>query len=104
MTIMCCDKVIISIQLSIYQINWIAIESNGKRSTLNRLTMMLCDDSESIQSNQIASYRFDQDDVEPTDHDAFAMIVCQLNQTEYRRIDSNKATLNQLTMMLGDDS
>ena len=32
------------------------------------------------------------------------MIVCQLNQTEYRRIDSNKATLNQLTMMLCDDS
>ena len=28
------------------------------------------------------------------------MIVCQLNQTEYRLIDSNKATLNQLTMML----
>ena len=38
--------------------------------TLNRLTMMLCDDSESIESNQIASYRFDQDDVEPIDHDA----------------------------------
>ena len=38
--------------------------------TLNRLTMMLCDDGESIESNRIASYRFDQDDVEPIDHDA----------------------------------
>ena len=38
--------------------------------TLNRLTMMLCDDSESIESNRIASYRFDQDDIEPIDHDA----------------------------------
>ena len=32
--------------------------------------MMLCDDSESIESNRIASYRFDQDDVEPIDNDA----------------------------------
>ena len=38
--------------------------------TLNRLTMMLCDDSESIESNRTASYRFDQGDVEPIDHDA----------------------------------
>ena len=38
--------------------------------TLNRLTMILCDDSESIASNRIASYRFDQDNVEPIDHDA----------------------------------
>ena len=38
--------------------------------TLNRLTMMLCDDSEPIESNRIASYRFDQGDVEPIDHDA----------------------------------
>ena len=37
---------------------------------LNRLTMMLCDDSESIESNRIVSYRFDQDDVELIDHDA----------------------------------
>ena len=37
--------------------------------TLNRLTMMPCDDSEPIESNRIASYRFDQDDVEPIDHD-----------------------------------
>ena len=44
------------------------IDSN--KATLNRLTMMLCDDSESIESNRIASYRFDQDDVEPIDHDA----------------------------------
>ena len=35
-----------------------------------RFTMMLCDDSESIESNRIASYRFDQGDVEPIDHDA----------------------------------
>ena len=52
MTIMRCDKVIISIQLSIYQINWINIESNGNKATLNRLTMMLCDDSASIESNR----------------------------------------------------
>ena len=32
------------------------------------------------------------------------MIVCQLNQTEYRCIDWNKATLNRLTMMLCNDS
>ena len=38
--------------------------------TLNRLTMMLCDDSESIESNRTALYRFDQGDVEPIDHDA----------------------------------
>ena len=57
MTIMRCDKVIISIQLSIYQINWIGIESNGNKATLNQLTMMLCDDSESIESNRIALYR-----------------------------------------------
>ena len=38
--------------------------------TLNRLTMMLCDDSESIESNRIASYRFDQGNVELIDHDA----------------------------------
>ena len=40
------------------------------KTTLNRLTMMLCDDSESIKWNRIASYRFDQGDVEPIDHDA----------------------------------
>ena len=50
-TVMRCDKVFISIQLSIYQINWIDIESNGNKATLNRLTMMLCDDSVSIESN-----------------------------------------------------
>ena len=32
--------------------------------------MMLYDDSESIESNQIALYQFDQDDIEPKDHDA----------------------------------
>ena len=40
------------------------------KMTLNRLTMMLCDDSESIESNRITSYRFDQDDVEPIDHES----------------------------------
>ena len=38
--------------------------------TLNRLTMILFDDSESIESNRIASYRFDQGQVELIDHDA----------------------------------
>ena len=38
--------------------------------TLNRLTLRLCDDSELIESNRIVSYRFDQGDVEPIDHDA----------------------------------
>ena len=52
-----------------------SIESNRIASysievTLNRLTMMLCDDSESIESNRIKSYRFDQDDIELSDHDA----------------------------------
>ena len=51
MTIIRCDKVIISIQLSKHQINWIDIESNGNKATLNRLTMMFCDDSVSIESN-----------------------------------------------------
>ena len=51
MTIMHCDKVIISIQLSIYQINSIDIESNGNKATMNQLTMMLCNDSVSIKSN-----------------------------------------------------
>ena len=37
--------------------------------TLNRLTMMLCDDSESTESNRIASYRFNLVDVEQIDHD-----------------------------------
>ena len=32
--------------------------------------MMLYDDSESVESNQTASHRFDQDDIEPIDHDA----------------------------------
>ena len=35
-----------------------------------RFTMMPCDDIKSIESNRIASYRFDQGDVEPFDHDA----------------------------------
>ena len=35
-----------------------------------RLTMMPCGDSKSIESNRIASYRFDQGDVEPLGHDA----------------------------------
>ena len=53
-----------------------SIESNRMhridsiKVTLNRLTMMLGDDSESIESNRITSYRFDQDDVELIDHDA----------------------------------
>ena len=70
MTIMPCDKVIISIQLSIYHISWIDIKSNGNKATLNRWTMMLCDDSVSIESNRIASDRFEQGDVEPIDQDA----------------------------------
>ena len=37
---------------------------------LNRLTMMLCDDGVSIESNQISLHRFEQDDVEPIAHDA----------------------------------
>ena len=61
---------IYQIQLSIYQINCIDIESNGNKATLNRLTMTLCDDSVSIESNRIASHRFEQGDVEPIDHDA----------------------------------
>ena len=32
--------------------------------------MMLCDNSQSIESSRIASYRFEQDDVELIDHDA----------------------------------
>ena len=40
------------------------------KMTLIRLTIMLCDNSESIESDRIASYRFDQDDTEPIDHDA----------------------------------
>ena len=40
------------------------------KMTLNRLTMMLCVDSESVESNQIASHRFEQGDVESIDHDA----------------------------------
>ena len=35
-----------------------------------QFTMMPCDDSKSIQSNRTASYQFDQDDIEPIDHDA----------------------------------
>ena len=65
-----CDKVMISIQLSMYQVNWIEIESNSNKATLNRLAMMLCDDSVLIESNRIASHRFEQGDVEPIDHDA----------------------------------
>ena len=70
MTIMRCDKVMISIQLPMYQINWIDIELNSNKATLNRLTMMLCDDSVPIESNRIASHRFEQGDIEPIDHDA----------------------------------
>ena len=40
------------------------------KMTLNRLTIMLCDDSESVESNQTASHRFEQGDVESIDHDA----------------------------------
>ena len=40
------------------------------KMTLNRLTMMLCDDSESVESNRIASHRFEQGDIESIDHDA----------------------------------
>ena len=49
MRMMRCDKVMISIQLSMYQINWIDIELNSNKATLNRLTMMLCDDSVPIE-------------------------------------------------------
>ena len=69
-TIMRCDKVMISIQLSMYQINWIDIKSNGNKAKLNRLTTMLRDDSVSTESNRIASHRFEQGDVEPIDHDS----------------------------------
>ena len=75
MTMMRCDKVMISIQLSMYQINWIDIELNSNKTTLNRLTMMLCDDSEPIESNRIASHRFEQDDVEPIDHEALRSAI-----------------------------
>ena len=34
MTTVRCDKVMISIQLSMYQINWIDIESNSNKATL----------------------------------------------------------------------
>ena len=55
------------------------------KMTLNRLTMMLCDDSESIESNQFASYRFDQGDVEPID----CMMLCDDSEsTESNRIAS----------------
>ena len=40
------------------------------KMTLNRLTMMLCDDSESVESNRIASHQFEQGDIESIDHDA----------------------------------
>ena len=35
-----------------------------------RFIMMPCDDSKSIELNRIASYRFDQGDVEPIDHES----------------------------------
>ena len=50
------------------QTEWYRVDSI--KVTLNRLTMMLCNDSESIELNRIASYRFNQDDVELIDHDA----------------------------------
>ena len=58
------------------------IDSN--KATLNRLTMMLCDDSVSVESNRIASHRFEQGDVEPIDHEAlrsaiFGFIVLRNN-------------------------
>ena len=79
MTIIRCDKVIISIQLSIYQINWIDIESNGNKETLIGHDALL-----SIESNRIASHRFEQGDVEPIDHEAlrsatFGFIVLRNN-------------------------
>ena len=40
------------------------------KATLNRLTMMLCDHNESVESDRIASHRFEQGDVESIDHDA----------------------------------
>ena len=40
------------------------------KMTLNRLTMMLCDDSESVELNRISSHRFEKGDVELIDHDA----------------------------------
>ena len=54
------------------------------KMTLNRLTMMLCDDSVSIESNRISSHRFEQGDVEPIDHEAlcsaiFGFIVLRSN-------------------------
>ena len=45
------------------------------KMTLNRLTMMLCNDSESIESNRIASHRFEQGDIEPIDHEALRSAI-----------------------------
>ena len=70
-----CDKVMISIQLCMYQISWTDIESNSNKATLNRLTMMLCDDSESIESNRIASRRLEQGDIEPIDHETLRSAI-----------------------------
>ena len=40
------------------------------KATVNRLTMMLCDDSELVESNRIALHRFEEGDVESIYHDA----------------------------------
>ena len=69
------DKVMIAIQLSMYQFNWIDIESNSNKATLNLLTIMLCDDSESIESNRIAFHRLEQGDIEPIDHEALRSAI-----------------------------
>ena len=94
MTIMRCDKVILSIQLSLYQINWIDIESNGNKATLNRLTMMLCDDSVAIESNRIASHRFKQGDVEPIDHEKHhgQSVQCHLDRIDTMQFGSIQLT------------
>ena len=43
------------------------------KMTLTRLTMMLCDDSGSVESNRTESDRFEQGDVESIDHDALRL-------------------------------
>ena len=57
--------------MTVSQLNRIELHRiDSMKVTFNRLTMMLCDDSESIESNRIASHRFEQGDVESIDHDA----------------------------------
>ena len=43
---------------------------NSNMMAINGVTMMLYNDSKSIESNQIPSHRFEQGDIESIDHDA----------------------------------